>query len=285
MRHQDPDFHKSENNFRQLATPLSNSGRMTRVVGNGENPAGKAVTDELGITMVAWQGEERGVPARVVVRLDGLIHNKKDLAGQLGFPCAVVRVDYAVGGLSRSVLIDAVNQSALPLWAESLEVTPIWDERRISRLASYSVAPCVAQQLAAAVSCTVVDTGEASGRYLDVLAADATTGEETPLTWSIHPIPIGARGVRFLNYIDGSSAQSSLALADLAAFVIDADAFIADPTDGLVEAIVVDPPKNSSIIHVPVDAQFLVVAIPTEDFPSSPAWLEWVIAADYGSGY
>lgn len=159
------------------------------------------------IMIAGWQSEQHGVPMRCVVRVDGKIQGPApvdDNDFNVGYPCAVLKVDYSIGGMVRTTLIDAVNQSALVVWAESIEVVAVWDRRRIDRLESFysglestNPGPCLEQLLACAISVSTGDTGAADARYLDVVAWDNSEAGQ-----SVHPIPPGARGVRLLNASD-----------------------------------------------------------------------------------
>jgi hypothetical protein len=225
----------------------------------------------------------------VVVRCDGNIFKVRDYQNAIGFPCAVLRVDYSIGGYQRSVLIDAVNQSGLVVWVNSLEVTPVWDARRIERLTTGTLAldmgevyPCLEQTLAAAASACCNDTGEADARYLDVLNVDGTseTGGDPPetLEWSFHPVPNGARSVRFLN---ATQDGAPIGVADAATLII----FIAGTPDeylasgeGFLSSVNNGLTDTSQII-VPVDATHLLIAFPEDTLAGydSRSWLEWHI--------
>jgi hypothetical protein len=288
----------------KLAIPLSGAGRMTRDDNN------LPVSGQQG-TIAAWQGGSKEFntstiePTRVVVRIDGNIVKLNNT--EQGFPCAVLRIDYSIGGYSRSVLVDAVNQSALVLWCNSLEVTPQWDERRITRLASeempQSYNPCKEQLLAAAVSATISDVGAANARYLDVLGIDATTEVEEPgdpptvLTreWSIHPIPNGARAVRFLNATRTTGDPDEVfpepvSVADEAAliiFICGTPAEYLATQRGFLESVN-NGMTDTSQIMVPVDATHLLVAFDEDssiDDYDTRSWLEWIIAPDSGVAF
>jgi len=261
----------------KLATPRSGVQRLHWV-------DGRPVTKEQGQIVSAWQSPEKGAPKRVVIRCDGVLSDEaatRDAQGQLttaGFPCAVLEVRYTIGGLTKKVLVDALSQSALAVWAESVDVEPVWDMRRIARIAD-SIAPCQEQLLAATANSNqgVGDTGVADARWLDAIHQDFDEGEGDP-EWSIHPIPEGARGVRILNAKIGGTIVS---LQDAAEQIIfSADSFPRLP-NGAVEYFIDDdtvPP--TSIIIVPTVARFLFLAFNSGTIATfdSPAWIEWIMA-------
>ena len=271
----------------QLATPLSGGGSMTRAEGN------RPVTKQLAKWVAAWQSHEKGVPKRVVIRCDGFVRDisvERDAGGSVveyGFPCAVLNVRYTIGAYEREVMVDAVNQSALVVWAISVEVTPEWDERRISRLDTYDIKPSRDQYLAAAISECCGDEGQADARWLDMIRVDQTVlgpGEAT-FEVSIHPIPNGARGVRFLNATVEGDPVSVPDLAQQVTFVTDDQAWLTSNT-GIVETAV-DGLTNQSQIMVPAVARFLIVAFPqgTIETFDTPTWLEWILSPVSGVAF
>jgi hypothetical protein len=254
---------------RKLATPRTGSQALTRV-------GGRAVSSEEGL-IAAWQSTEAKAPKRCVVRVDGKIVNQLAEDDSAGFPCVVARVDYSIGGLAKTVYIDCQSQSALVLWCESLEVTATWDERRVTRLATFNQLPCRKQMVAAAINseANVGDTGPADARWLDMLSADETT-EDPAAEWSIHPIPEGARGVRFLNAL---ASEANVQTADVATFIIFSACTFNKYPSGLVETAI-NGFTDQSVIIVPPGARYLFVAFPVGtigDF-DVPAWIEWIMA-------
>lgn len=275
----------------KLAIPLSGVGRLTRTAANLPE------TGQEGNTLAAWQGESKGEynpstinPTRVVVRCDGNIAKVQDYQDAIGFPCAVLRVDYTIGGYARSVLVDAVNQSGLVVWCKSLEVTPVWDTRRIERLTTGTLAtdmgevfPCMQQVLAAAASACCNDTGEADARYLDVLNIDGTSegGGDPPSTfeWSFHPVPNGARSVRFLNVTEAGAPIGVADAATLIVFITGTPAAYLASGAGFLSSVNNGLTDTSQII-VPVDATHMLVSFPTGTLAGydSRTWLEWHLA-------
>jgi len=254
------------------------------------NPDGLLSREEL---IAAWKTPEQGegsdgnrtAPKRVVVRVDGYVSDQHDINGSQGFPCAMVQVIYRVGGFTREVLVDAVNQSALVVWAETVEVKSIWDKRRIARLAAFEfdeesapVLPCISQDIACAISAWHDgDTGAADARWLDMIAIDATTDT---LEISTHVVPNGARGVRFLNGL--TTAFVPVRLANLAQFIV----FATGPNGGFIESVD-NGLTDQSTIAVPVCAKMLSIAFPLGTLATcaSPVWLEWIMApATVGNG-
>jgi hypothetical protein len=267
---------------RKLSIPLTGVGRLTRAPASVA--AGKQVSGEI-ITFAAWQAKENGVPQRIVVRCDGNIINELSSTGDGGFPCAVVRVDYSIGGYSRSVLIDAVNKSALNLWCESVEVTPVWDDRRIERIGGYPDGnlPCLAQLLAGAVSAEC-DSGAADARWLDAIRVDSTTGGNGSATeTSIHPVPHGARGFRFLNAVV-SGAMFSVPDETIAVWWT-ADSPSLFP-QGFVQANINGATDQSIVIAPPV-AKYLLLVFPADTISTFdvPAFIEWDMAPNTLPGY
>lgn len=261
---------------RKLATPRSGVQRLRRV-------NSKPVTSELSQLVAAWQTEEPGAPKRCVVRCDGILVKQTDESGSAAFPCACLSVRYTIGGLTKEVLVDALSQSALTVWAESIDVEPVWDDRRISRLAAQSVTPASEQLLGAAINSNAGagDVGAADARWLDVLNVDVTGEDDSE--WSIHPIPEGARGVRFLNALASGANLSTADTATIIAF--SADSFPSYPT-GLVE-LAIDGITDQSIIIVPACARFLFVKFPAGTIAGFdvPSWIEWILAPSTLPGF
>jgi len=260
-----------------LAVPRSGVSRMV------VSPEGLLSREEL---IAAWKTPEQGdgsngnrtAPKRVVVRIDGYISDQHDVNGDTGFPCAMVQVIYRVGGFTREVLIDAVNQSALVVWADTIEVKTIWDRRRIERLAAFTlddepapVLPCVSQDIACAISAWHDgDAGPADARWLDTISVDAATDL---IEVSLHQVPNGARGVRFLNGIDSSG--NPVRLANVAKSIT----FSSAPSGGFIESVD-NGLTDQSTIAVPVCAGYLTIVFPLGTLASSifPVWLEWIMA-------
>lgn len=228
----------------------------------------------------------RTAPKRVVIRVDGYVSNQSDINGDVGFPCAIVQVIYRVGGFTREVLVDAVNQSALVVWAESVEVKSVWDLRRIARLAAISngespspIFPCISQDIACAISaCDCGDTGAADARWLDMLSPIAGESDEI----SLHVVPNGARGVRFLN---GIASGAIVRMANTATFINfyaskapEANAFVETANNNVTD---------QAIINVPTTAQLLAITFPSGTLESldSPSWIEWVMSPATGAYY
>lgn len=263
-----------------LAVPRAGVGRMIVTQGaagallSGEQLIAGWKTPELG----EGSNGNRTAPKRVVVRVDGYVSDPHDIDGGTGFPCAMVQVVYSVGGFTREVLVDAVNQSALVVWAESVEVKTVWDLRRLARLAAFQldseaapVLPCASQDIACAISASHDgDTGPADARWLDMMAVDATT--ET-LEVSVHDVPNGARGVRFLNGL--TTSLTPVRLANLAQYIV----FSVSKNGGFIESVN-NGLTDQSTIAVPVDAKSLAIGFPLGTLATcaSPVWLEWVMA-------
>lgn len=254
---------------RQLAIPRSGSGVIE---------LGKEARD--GITIAAWQTPEKGTPKRCVVRVDGLIkdnaatNNPDGSIATYGFPCAVLLIRYTTGGFVREVMVDAVTQSALTVWAESIDVTITFDKRRIARLLKQTapVTPCLAQMLASAISgCECGDTGAADARYLDVLAVDSDDGTSETV---ILPVPNGARAVRDMATIIAGVQTDWSSLLTRAYFTCN------PPAAGLVGFIglagIIDP----SLATVPVNSKFLILVFPTGTIATFdvPTFVEWIMA-------
>ena len=218
-----------------------------------------------------------------MVRCDGYSEKQTDESGSPGIPCAVLKVRYTIGGLTKTVLVDAIGQSALVVWAESVDVEPVWDDRRIARLAVQSVSPWSTQNVAAAINADATggDYGAADARYLDVLNIDATGDDDTE--WSIHPIPEGARGVRFLNALVSGANFDTADKANFIAF--SADTFPNYPV-GLIE-LAINSVSDQAIVIVPALARYLFVQFPagTIDSFDAPSWLEWVLAPNTLPGF
>lgn len=254
---------------RKLAAPRTGSQALTRL-------DGRAISSEQ-VIIAAWQTTEPKAPKRCVVRIDGKIVDQLGEDGTAGFPCVVARVDYSIGGLAKTVYIDCQSQSALVLWCESVEVLAYWDERRITRLATANTLPCQKQTVAAAINseANVGDTGPADARWLDMLSADQTT-EDPAAEWSIHPIPEGARGVRFLNAL---ASEANVKTADVATFIVFSACTFDKYPSGLVETAI-NGFTDQSVIIVPPGARYLFIAFPSGTIGNFdvPAWIEWIMA-------
>jgi hypothetical protein len=277
---------------RQLAQGPSGVGRL--VLTPEGNP------DQKRETMIAcWQGVDRAIPQRLIVRCDGHIQDWRDFEGvNMGYPCAVLRVDYSIGGYQiggaggvavgsnapamRTLFVDAVNQSALTIWATSVEVVPVWDRRRISRLAAFydqlesgSGNPCKQQHLAVAIS--ACDYGPGNARWLDVVSfLNESEVENNGL--SIHPVPPGARACRLLNATrsDGSIFE----ITD----VLTAVQWATFPNP--------DEPSSTNYVHqdtpshcaldVPATASHLFLRFEDEADVNqvTPFWVEWILSPE-----
>lgn len=257
---------------RQLSIPRS--GTSTRLLYSEIADRAKLTT------FAAWQTPEKGTPKRVVIRLDG------EASGD-GYPCAVATVRYSIGGLTREVDVDCAGQSALVVWADSVDVTAKWDTRRIARIAAYSeggVQPASWQSLAASISAgaDAGDQGAADARYLDVIRPDIEIPQEGGFL-SLHPIPFGARGLRFL---DGYASGAVISTPELASFIaFTAQPLIAGtlpsaPQNGVIE-YVTNGATDTSLIIVPSCAKQLwfMYAFPNaiSDL-AAPAFIEWILS-------
>lgn len=272
-------------NGRSLSIPRTGGGLMSLV-----GKAGAILTPPVPaseIILAGWQTYERGVPHRCVVRCDGWVQDSRGHIDQrkVGFPCAVLQVDYAIGGWNKSVRIDAVNQSALVVWAESIEVRQVWDTTRIARLESfYEISAntwpgaCLAQRVAAGI--TVDDCGPADARYWDIMPF-ANGGVKGDITETLLEIPLGARAIRMLN---GSANDGSIIpfndLLTRIAWTDDAR------TLGGEHAIIYQDtiPSDSCCIDVPPVATHVKLQYTTDNLGSEPATpfiVEWIISPEY----
>lgn len=236
-------------------------------------------------TIAAWETPEKGegapgqypAPKRVVIRIDGDVTNGLDYNGAQGFPAAVVKVIYNIGTMTREVLVDCVNQSALVVWAQSVYVKTCWDKRRIERMArANGVLPCREQDLSAAISAWHSgDNGVADARWLDAIEADTEDSDHISET-SIHPIPVGARGFRFLDALVNGAAVSTPGLTT--SIIFSAGEFTAMP-NGFVEAVT-NGATDTAIIAVPVCAKYLFLTYPSGTIATfdTTAWIEWILA-------
>jgi hypothetical protein len=207
----------------------------------------------------------------MVVRVDGLIKNALDSQGASGFPCGVALVRYTIGGLTREIMVDAVTESGLTVWAESIDVTAVRDEVRIARLAasvSGAVLPCTEQAIAAAISgCECGDTGFTNARYLDMVnLVDSDAAQVVAFK-----VPPNARVLRLLNTLDNAGAV----LDWFGSHVIGLQFWAIAPGVGLIEAV--KPPKAS--VAVPADARFMTFNVNAtgSDTAEQPIWVEWIM--------
>lgn len=270
----------------KLATPRSGAVVLNRV-------NGKEVVKELGNTYAAWETPEKGSPKRCVVRCDGAIKEEDtdQTSGRGGFPCAVNLVRYTIGGMTKTVKVDTVGQSALVVWAESIDVTAIWDQRRIDRLATLpdgtneDTLPCSTQIVAATINSDQDDgdTGPADARWLDAIKVDATSGEGPDLEWSIHPIPDGARGLRFLDVLVNGAMTSVPGLTTIIAW--STDTFNRYPT-GVVQ-LNTNGATDTSILIAPPLARYLFLAFPLNTISTFDiaSWIEWIMAPQTLPGF
>lgn len=258
----------------RLATPRSGSKRL--------NWADGPVPNEQDLMIAAWQTTEKGAPKRCVIRCDGKLEDQaasRNAQGKLltaGFPCAVLAVRYTIGGITQQVLVDAGGQSALTVWAESIDVVPVWDTRRIKRISNY-IEPCLAQTLAATINSGVDagDTGPSDARWLDAIASDATTGDAGK-EWSIHPIPAGARGFRFLDVLVAGVMTSVPGLT--VDIVWSTDTFDQYP-NGFVQCNT-NGATDTSILIAPPLARYLFLSFPFNTLVTfdTPSFIEWIMA-------
>lgn len=237
---------------------------------------------ETGIA--AWQTLETGVPHRCVIRCDGWVQSNKGNLQQsgIGFPCGVLKVDYAIGGYNRTTLIEAVNQSALVVWAESIEVTKVWDIDRFNALKTWWEGQennfpgmSLEQRVAVAISLDDRggDTGEADARHWDVVSF-----KNAPIT-SSHRIPDGARALRLL---DGSTGSDAIApFSDYLTGIKWSDQ--PDGFNQIGSILYQDPiPDGNCALEVPPVATHLhlTYATFTTDI-AAPFIIEWVLAPAY----
>jgi hypothetical protein len=239
--------------------------------------------------MAAWQTPIKGAPMRVVIRCDGNIldHRANFIApGSFsnGFPCGVLNVRYASGGYVRETLVDCVNQSALVVWADNVEVTAQWDRRRIARMFPGSIAPlvprqlpCLSQALASAIS--VDDQGEANARWLDAIFADVANPGGT--FWSIHPIPPGARAIRILRGVRNPTTVFPAVPGNIAQYEGYWSANNELPTAPFALQGVVDRftnPCYDAAINIPAGSEFLILLHTDIDtVPFNSEWVEFLL--------
>lgn len=265
-------------NSHALTVPLTGTGRLSLV-------DGKRLTSQLGMICAAWQNITAKTPVRVVIRVDGQANKSRGDAVE--FPCAVLRVDYTQGGLARTVKIDCADQqSALVVWADSVECIPEWDDRRIERIAA-TYKPKPENIITAAISAGEQgDFGAADARWLDAIHVDATT--ETHEV-SIHPIPFGARGVRFLNTLvsgaNFSVPNAALFIAWSAEPWLFPDSTVAFPK-GLVQ-VNIHGETDTSILIAPPVAKYLFLIFTKGTIASFdvPSFLEWDYSPDTLPGF
>jgi hypothetical protein len=138
--------------------------------------------------------------------------------------------------------------------------------------------PCREQLVAASINsdADIGDTGAADARWLDVLNTDAETGNDPVLEWSIHEIPAGARGVRFLNAL---VSGANFATADQTSFIVFSSDTFANYPAGFVETAI-DGLTDQSVVIVPAGARYLFIQFPqgTVDSFDAPSWIEWIMA-------
>jgi len=259
---------------RRLAVPRAGAGIL-------KLKSGKQQSQERGVICAGWQTEEQNqdgaqpIPKRVVIRCDGVLKDQRGPTVNAGYPCGVLEIRYAIGGLERTVLVDAVQQSALTVWAQSVDVTPVWDDRRIERLANLNAQPCREQLLGAAINSSqgAGDMGPADARWLDVINADS---DDETTEFSIHPIPNGARGLRFLDTLVSGVMTSVPALTSMIAW--SADTFDNFPV-GCVQ-FNTNGATDTSILIAPPLARFLFLGFPSGTLTTFdlPSFIEWIIA-------
>jgi hypothetical protein len=115
--------------------------------------------------------------------------------------------------------------------------------------------------------------GPADARWLDVINVD---DDDETTEFSIHPIPDGARGVRFLDTLVNGVMYSTLGATQLVAW--SADTFDNFPI-GVVQ-VNANTAADTGILIVPPLARFLFIAYPSGTISTFdiPAFIEWIIA-------
>jgi hypothetical protein len=267
---------------RKLAVPRAGAGIL-------KLESGKQLSQERGVICAGWQTEEQNadgaqpIPKRVVIRCDGTLKDQRGPTQAAGWPCGVLEIRYAIGGIEKSVLVDAVSQqSALTVWATSVDVTPVWDQRRIDRLAALNAEPCRSQLLGAAINSSqgAGDMGPADARWLDVINVD---DDDETTEFSIHPIPDGARGLRFLDTLVSGVMTSVPALTTMIAW--SADTFDNFP-NGCVQ-FNTNGATDTSILIAPPLARYLFLGFPSTTISTFdiPSFIEWIMAPATLPGY
>jgi hypothetical protein len=252
------------------------------------------------ITIAAWQTEETGVPHRCVVRCDGWIQQRiGNLAQNLtetGFPCGVLRVDYSIGGYQRSVMVEAVNQSALVVWAETIEVSKVWRRDRINTLSNWFETVkgggegnpwpglCISQRVGTAISLDDRggDTGEADARSWDIIPfTNIDPPDPQPF---IFEIPAGARALRLLNGTDDSGGL--VPFSDFLTTIawINNPNLLSAPALGQSAVYQDKVPTDTCALEVPPNATHLLLAYTVDTLETEmamPFIIEWVLAPAY----
>lgn len=229
------------------------------------------------LTFAAWQSPDLTVPKRVVIRCDGLENDYRDADGAPGFPCGVAIVRITIGGLTKEVKVDCLTQSALVVWANSVDVTAHRDEARVTALAAWNVKPAANQTIAAAISsaCDCGDSGSADARYL--CPVDLNPEADQP-QFLVFEVPHSARLLRLL-----PGASSAPALVDWSAggvvYFSANDPIKTSSLVGMIEAA--DATSTRRTFTVPANARFMVLVIPAGEALATLdqiPWLEWVLA-------
>lgn len=245
-------------------------------------------------TIAAWQSPQQGVPKRVVIRCDGHVidatGSNASAPTEPGNACAVIRVRYTIGGYSREVIVDAVNQSSLVIWAVTVEAMAIWDRTRIAALQTWYDAlgessvfqggPCQSQIVAAAISaCECGDEGNADARFLQVLQGVTDDVESVE-------IPPGARAVRFLNGTlddDGSAVIFQTLVTGPGSNGIAWGLSGISPFIHRTDVTAMGPGATALATFVPIPAGSTILTIGWGTVPdlSGPLWLEWIYSPTY----
>lgn len=240
------------------------------------------------IVIAAWQTPDTGVPKRIVVRCDGRVNNVKDADGNPGFPCGVLLVRYTIGGLTREVKVDCLSESALTVWAESVDVQAYRDDARIAALAAFPwgpLKPCSKQVVTVAIS-PAGDTGHADARYLDALLIPPATEEGDDFdVWLA--VPPNARLLRLLPNVSGEDGDASATVIDWVANVSYLLWTVSGQRGGNATAIEAVMPYDGSmtqtVFTVPADAQWVKVRMSGGFYEQvnqtvGPIFAEWIMA-------
>jgi hypothetical protein len=187
-------------------------------------------------------------------------------------------------------MVEAVNQSALVVFAESIEVTKVWDRERIERLETWYAEQgdewagmCITQRVAAAI--TLELGGDiADARRWDIVPF-TNLGEDGDITPFTFEIPAGARAIRFLDGNDGTGELIPFNdfLVNIGWANATAEVFAGTPGPQVV--VYQDRvPTDSCALDVPPNATHIVLAYETtamEENLALPFIIEWVIMPGY----
>ena len=288
---------------RQLSIKRTGGGLLTLLPAGigGVNPGPLLIPDPAQeVAIAGWQTAEHGVPHRCVVRCDGWIQQvignlasgNPGFQSEHGFPCGVLRVDYSIGGYQRSVMVECINQSALVVWAESIEVTKLWNRPRFDTLQEWFTVTgddfpgmCINQRVAAAISLDDRggDTGEADARYWDIIPFNNTEASASDASY-LFEIPAGARALRLLDGSDNGVLipfDTYLTGIGWATTAKPAALVTAGPMGILYQDKV---PTDSCALEVPPNATHLILAytpVAEGPMPTLPFLIEWVLAPAY----